>query len=153
MSLTFRTARPDDLYAAVALLQSRDLPVDGFADLLRAQPNNVRVAELGGNVVGCAALEVHGPDALLRSVAVATDLAALGVGTRVVNDLLKQARADGISAIYLLTTTAADWFPKFGFTVTDRASVPAGIASTVEFKGVCPSTATVMRVVLTPGST
>jgi len=146
MSLNFRTARPDDLYAAVALLQSRDLPVDGFADLLRAQPANVRVAELNGTVVGCAALDVHGSHALLRSVAVASDLAALGVGTRVVNDLIGQARASGLESLYLLTTTAADWFPKFGFEVTDRASVPADIASTVEFTGACPSSATVMRV-------
>ena len=148
MSLTFRTARPDDLYAAVGLLQSRDLPVDGFADLLRAQPANVRVAELNGTVVGCAALDVHGTSALLRSVAVASDLAALGVGTRVVNDLIAQARTSGLESLYLLTTTAADWFPKFGFEVTDRASVPAAISSTVEFTSACPSSATVMRVAL-----
>ena len=148
MSLTFRTAQPADLYAAVALLQSRDLPVDGFADLLRAQPNNVRVAELNGTVVGCAALDVHDKHALLRSVAVASDLAALGVGTRVVNDLIKQARASGLESLVLLTTTAANWFPKFGFVVTDRASVPSSIAGTVEFTSACPSSATVMRLAL-----
>ena len=148
MSLTFRAAQPGDLYAAVALLQARDLPVDGFADVLRAQPGNVRVAELNGTVVGCAALDVHGTHALLRSVAVASDLAALGVGTRVVNDLIKQARASGITSIHLLTTTAANWFPKFGFEVTDRASVPAAIAGTVEFTSACPSSATVMRMAL-----
>ena len=148
MSLNFRPARPDDLYAAVALLQSRDLPVDGFADLLRAQPANVHVAELNGTVVGCAALDVHGTHALLRSVAVASDLVALGVGTRVVNDLIGQARRSGLESLYLLTTTAAEWFPKFGFEVTDRASVPAALASTVEFTSACPSSATVMRVAL-----
>ena len=148
MSLTFRPARVDDLYYVVALLRSRDLPVDGFGDLLRAAPQHVRVAELNGNVVGCAALDVHGADALLRSVAVASDLAALGVGTRLVNDLIAQARASGIGSLYLLTTTAAAWFPKFGFVLTDRASVPASLASTVEFTSACPDSATVMRCTL-----
>lgn len=145
MSLTFRPARMDDLYAAVALLQSRDLPVAGFADLLRSAPRHVLVAELNGNLVGCAALDVHGEHALLRSVAVAKDLAALGVGTRLVNDVITHARASGISSLYLLTTTAAAWFPKFGFAVTDRASVPAALAATVEFTSACPASAVVMR--------
>ena len=72
MSLTIRPAQTDDLYATVSLLRSRDLPVDGFADLLRANPGHVLVAQLNGSLVGCAALDVHGEDALLRSVAVAS---------------------------------------------------------------------------------
>ncbi len=148
MSLTFRSATADDVYACVGLLQSRDLPVDGFADLLRASPGHVVVAELNGSLVGCAALDVHGEHALLRSVAVASDLAALGIGTRLVNDLITQARASGIGSLYLLTTTAAAWFPKFGFVVSDRASVPASLAGTVEFTSACPDGAMVMRCVL-----
>lgn len=148
MSLQIRSATVDDLYDVVSLLRSHELPVDGFADVLRAHPEHVLLAELNGNVVGSAALDVYGSDALLRSVAVARDLAALGVGTRLVNDLIAHARAQNIGAVYLLTTTAAAWFPKFGFVVTDRASVPASIANTVEFTGACPSSATVMRIAL-----
>lgn len=150
MSLQIRSATIADLYDVVSLLREHKLPVEGFADLLRAQPQHVMLAELNGAVVGSAALDVHGQDALLRSVAVASDLAALGVGTRLVNDLIAHARTSDISALYLLTTTAADWFPKFGFTITDRASVPTTIASTVEFTGACPSSATVMRLSLAP---
>lgn len=148
MSLQIRSATTDDLYSVVALLRSRDLPVEGFADVLRAHPEHVLLAELNGAIVGSAALDVHGNDALLRSVAVASDLAALGVGTRLVNDLIAHARANQLSAIYLLTTTAAAWFPKFGFVVIDRTAVPPTLSSTVEFTSACPSSATVMRYAL-----
>ena len=149
MSLAIRPAAVDDLHAIVSLLRSRDLPVDGFADLLRAAPERVLVAELNDVVVGSAALDVHGTHALLRSVAVARDLSALGVGTRLVNDVLAMARSVGISSLYLLTTTADAWFPKFGFTVTTRDAVPASIASTVEFTSACPSSAVVMTTRIT----
>ncbi len=149
MSLQFRTATTNDLPAAVALLRQRELPVDGFGDLLRANPAHVLIAELNGVVVGSAALDVHGPDALLRSVAVARDLATLGVGTRLVTDVLAAARQSGISAVYLLTTTAAEWFPRFGFAVIDRSEVPPALAATVEFTKACPSSATVMRATFT----
>ncbi|MBL0170073.1 MAG: GNAT family N-acetyltransferase [Gemmatimonadaceae bacterium] len=145
MSLQIRPATTDDLHAAVTLLRARDLPTDGFADLLRAHPQHVLLAELNGAVVGSAALDVHDNVALLRSVAVARDLAALGVGTRLVNDLIALARASDITTLYLLTTTAEQWFPKFGFTVIDRASVPPALAATVEFTSACPSSAVVMR--------
>jgi amino-acid N-acetyltransferase len=150
MSLRFRPARTDDIPAVVALLQARELPTDGIAALMRSHPERVRIAELSGTVVGSAALDVHEPVALLRSVAVARDLAALGVGTRLVQDLIAQARASQLTALYLLTTTAAAWFPKFGFAVTERDAVPASLAATVEFTSACPASATVMRVDLAP---
>ncbi len=148
MSLSFRSATPDDLPGVVSLLRSRSLPVDGVGDLLRAHPENVLVAELNGGIVGTAALDVHAPDALLRSVAVATDLATLGVGTRLVQESLARARADNLAAVYLLTTTAAEWFPRFGFRIVTRDTVPGTIASTIEFTSACPSSATVMHCAL-----
>lgn len=144
MSLQIRPAAVTDLHAIVSLLRARDLPVDGFADLLRAHPQHVLLAELNGAVIGSAALDVHGEHALLRSVAVARDLMALGVGTRLVTDLIALARAADLASLYLLTTTADKWFPKFGFTITDRASVPAALAETVEFTSACPASAVVM---------
>lgn len=144
MSLTFRSATTDDLHAVVTLLRARSLPTDGVGDLMRAHPEHVVLAELNGAVVGTAALDVHAPHALLRSVAVATDLATLGVGTRLVNDTIARAKAMHLESLYLLTTTAAEWFPRFGFAVTDRTTVPAALAATVEFTSACPASATVM---------
>jgi len=50
----------------------------------------------------------------------------------------------------LLTTTAADFFPKFGFEPIARADVPASVQSSIEFTSACPATATVMRKTLAP---
>ncbi len=148
MSLQFRPATADDLSSVVALLRSRELPVLGFADLLRERPQHVLVATLNDAVVGCAAIEVHEPFALLRSVAVARDLATLGVGTRLVSEMLSVARRDTIQSVYLLTTTADRWFPRFGFQLVARSDVPASISGTVEFTKACPSSATVMHLSL-----
>lgn len=148
MSLQFRSATLDDLHTIVSLLRARDLPADGFADLLRAHPEHVLVAELNGAIVGSAALDVHGSDALLRSVAVASDLVTLGVGTRLITDLLAVASAHRITDVFLLTTTAAEWFPRFGFRVTERSLVPDTLSSTVEFTKACPASAVVMHAAL-----
>jgi amino-acid N-acetyltransferase len=48
----------------------------------------------------------------------------------------------------LLTTTAAEWFPRFGFVRTTREAVPMAVTASVEFQGVCPASAVVMQKVL-----
>ena len=48
-------------------------------------------------------------------------------------------------ALYLLTTTAEQFFPKFGFERIARADVPATVQASVEFTSACPTSATVMR--------
>ena len=148
MSIRVRAATPNDVYTIVSLVRARELPSDGLADLVRAHPQHVLLAELSGIVVGVGALDVQGSSALLRSVAVASDLSTLGVGSRLVTDLLTLARANSLTAVYLLTTTAEAWFPRFGFQVVERAHVPTEIANTIEFTKACPSSATVMQCTL-----
>jgi len=149
MSLQIRPAVVEDLVATVSLLRSQNLPVDGFAELLRASPHHVLLAELNGAIVGSVALDVHGDAALLRSVAVARDLVTLGVGSRLVTDAIDLARREGVAELFLLTTTAAEWFPRFGFVSTARESVPSLLAATGEFTKACPAHATTMRCSLT----
>jgi len=50
-----------------------------------------------------------------------------------------------VPAIYLLTTTAEQYFPKFGFERIARSDVPPGVQTSIEFTAACPSSATVMR--------
>ena len=62
--------------------------------------------------------------------------------------------AVGLDALYLLTTTAQDWFPRFGFERVDRSSTPPEIAGSDEFAELCPASAVVMRLDLrSPPST
>lgn len=47
--------------------------------------------------------------------------------------------------MYLLTTTAENYFPAFGFRPVDRSAVPTELMASPEFQGACPASAIVMR--------
>jgi amino-acid N-acetyltransferase len=59
--------------------------------------------------------------------------------------VIADAEARGIPALYLLTTTAERYFPRFGFEVVERAEVPDDVRTTAEFTSACPASAVVMR--------
>lgn len=138
-----RSAVVADLGAILLLLAESDLPtggidddsIDGFA--VATSPD--------GQLVGCAASEVHGTSGLLRSVAVASDLRGFGIGRSLVDDRVAWSRARKLKSLYLLTTTAPSYFERLGFERVERASVPAPVSSSAEFTELCPSTAVVMR--------
>jgi N-acetylglutamate synthase-like GNAT family acetyltransferase len=135
-----RPAVGSDLPAIEALLTASELPLDG----VRASLPTFIVAEHGGALVGVAGLELCRENALLRSVAVADGWRAHGIGRALVNRVVAEAEARGIRALYLLTTTAEQYFPSFGFRPVARADAPDDIRATAEFQGACPASATVM---------
>jgi amino-acid N-acetyltransferase len=135
-----RPALAVDTPAIERLLESANLPLAGLADAL---PGMV-VAETGGTIVGTAALEVKGNNALLRSVAVASEWRSRGLGRALVARAIADAEARGLDALYLLTTSAERYFPSFGFRTTTRDAVPRELRATAEFSGACPDTAVVM---------
>jgi amino-acid N-acetyltransferase len=135
------TARVADAEAVLLLLQQNHLPPDG----LRSHLATTLVARQNGQVVGSAALEVYPDGALLRSVAVAPEAQGHGLGRRLTDAAIRLAQDLRVPAIYLLTTTAERYFPKFGFERIARADVPATVQSSIEFISACPSSATVMR--------
>ena len=134
-------ARDDDIESVLHLLAENHLPLDGIQDHVATMV----VARDQGRVVGSAALEVYSDGALLRSIAVRRRLHGRGIGRELTHAALRLAEDRGISAIFLLTTTAQDYFPAFGFERIARAEVPAGVQTSVEFTSACPSSAVVMR--------
>jgi amino-acid N-acetyltransferase len=94
--------------------------------------------------VGCAALELYGAAALLRSVAVSPEARGTGLGQRLVAAALDRAHRLGVTSVYLLTETAAGFFPRFGFRAVERATVPVALQASVEFRAACPASATAM---------
>jgi amino-acid N-acetyltransferase len=133
-------AREQELTAVVALLTHSRLPEAGLTEHV----DSLLVAREGDRVVGCAALEVYGEQALLRSVAVDESMRGRGLGRDLTRAALELAEGRGVLTVYLLTETAAGFFPRFGFAVVDRASVSGAVTSSAEFTTACPSTATVM---------
>jgi len=138
-----------DLQAIDALLQGSSLPVEVLRD---GFPDAYVVARRGPEVVGVAALETHDQAGLLRSVAVKASERGRGTGIALIADRLAAARAHGIASVYLLTTTAAPLFRRFGFGDADRASAPAILAASPEFAALCPASATCMRLELRPAA-
>lgn len=138
--MRIRNATNADLSAVESLLAASDLPVEGVRDNF----SNFIVAEERGAIAGAIGVEKFGSVALLRSAVVAPDNRGSGVGRRLVEQLLERAGRDGIEELYLLTTTAENYFPRFGFVRTTRSAVPDAVKASAEFHGACPDTAIVM---------
>jgi len=141
-SISIGKAKKEEAAAVMALLESCELPQDGLSDHLAT----TLVARYSGNVVGCAALELYGEDALLRSVAVEESMRGQGLGRRLTASAMNLAKQHGTAQIYLLTQTASSFFSRFGFKPTSRSNVPRSLQKSVEFTKACPVTALVMRV-------
>jgi amino-acid N-acetyltransferase len=58
---------------------------------------------------------------------------------------LRLAQLNGAVTVFLLTTTAERFFPRFGFEPIARDEVPASVLASVEFQSACPESAIVMR--------
>lgn len=93
-------------------------------------------AEAPDAVVG---LELHGADALLRSLVVSPDRRAQGLGRMLVEHVEAHAREHGVVTLYLLTTTAERFFLSNGYVSTPRESAPPSIRSSAEFASLCPA--------------
>lgn len=139
-TVTLRPARPDDEPAINALLLDADLPVAGVHESL----DHFIVGEEAGRLVGVAGLEVHGSDGILRSVAVAPAVRGQGLGARLTDRVLEEARSEGLDRVYLLTTTADEYFPRHGFRRIDRSDASEAVRASVEFTTACPASAVVM---------
>lgn len=96
-----------------------------------------------GDAIGFGGFELYGPDALLRSVVVAPEQRGMGLGADVSERLIALARDGGAQRVYLLTTSAAGFFTRLGFTELDRSDAPASILSTRQATTIC-STATML---------
>lgn len=140
MSFSIEPATPADLAAILDLLASHRLPQ---AEVER-HLDTALVVRQGGRVLGCAVLEPYDTVGLLRSVAVAQSQRGLGVGIRLTEAAVALARARGIKALYLLTETAAGFFPRFGFRPVSRDEVAPAVRQSIEFTRACPASALAM---------
>lgn len=134
-----------DLDAALALLREAELPTEGVADHFE---QGYAIIEQNDRIIALAGIERYGEDGLLRSVAVAAPYRGCGLGVSMVQDRLRWARERRIRDLYLLTTTAADFFERLGFARVERASAPVQMQQAPEFAYICGSTSTTMKLSL-----
>lgn len=108
--------------------------INGYADqgLMLPRPLNMIfeglrdfvVAEDDGEILGTAALHVVWQDlAEVRSMAIAPSAARKGVGRKLVEILLEEARVLGITEVFALTYQPG-FFVKCGFTIVSKEALP-----------------------------
>jgi len=141
-TMNIRSATASDLHAVTRLLEEAELPLDGLED---QWGSGYAVAVEGSDLVGAAGIERYGRYGLLRSVVTAAGRRGQGVGEALVRNRLAWAGTEGLEAVYLLTTTAAGYFPRLGFERANRESLPLEIRESREFSSICPSSAVAMR--------
>jgi amino-acid N-acetyltransferase len=82
------------------------------------------IYESEGEVVGCAALHIVWEDvAEILSLAVRRDKTRQGIGTKLVEACISEARALGIPQVVTLTY-AVNFFKKNGFSIVDKTKLP-----------------------------
>jgi protein-tyrosine-phosphatase/N-acetylglutamate synthase-like GNAT family acetyltransferase len=136
-----RPARQGDFEAVERLLAQCGLGIEG---LEAGFPGGYAVVESAGDLVGAAGAEVYGEDGLLRSVAVAPGRRGDGLGALLVRNRLEWAAKHGLRGVYLLTTTAAEFFEWMGFRRIERDTAPEGIRASEQFSRSCPVSAVLM---------
>jgi len=142
MTLHAEPARPHDLRGALDLLGRSELTEQ---DVAERWGHYFVVREDDGRVVGVAGLEIHGEDGLLRSVAVDPDYRGQGLAASLVEAAMQRAKRVQLRSVYLLTTSARDYFARRGFADCRREEAPAAIRESWEFRAGCPSTAAFMK--------
>jgi amino-acid N-acetyltransferase len=121
------------------LLTAAGLPTDDLGVVDRAW-----TASQGGELVAAAGVQCQGEHRLLRSMVVVPAHRGAGWGGRLLASIESALRQDGAQAVWLLTTGVADYFQRHGYVARPRNEAPAAIASTQQFRGLCPGSAVLM---------
>ncbi|MBO9681788.1 MAG: GNAT family N-acetyltransferase [Flavisolibacter sp.] len=133
-------ASQNSFSAAIALLKKNNLPTEDLDP-----GKQLFVVEEGDNVIATVAVEYNYTDALLRSLSVSPEKRNSGIGAELVQFIEDYVQKQGVQTVYLLTTTAADFFSKRGYTIIDRNNVPDFIKNTSEYSVICSSSSTIMK--------
>jgi amino-acid N-acetyltransferase len=133
-------ASQNSFSAAIDLLKKNNLPTEDLSP-----GTQLFVIEEGDEVVATVAVEYDYNDALLRSLSVSEEKRTSGIGKKLVAFVEDYVKKQGVQNIYLLTTTAEDFFLKRGYKTIGRNAVPDFIKNTSEYSVVCASSSTLMK--------
>ncbi len=115
-----RTARIDDVGGILELITPMETAgalVKRSRELLEQEIGRFSVIERDGAVIACAALYPFAKDGLaeLACVAVHPDYRGAGRGDVLLDHIEAQARTQGITELFVLSTRTAHWFRERGF--------------------------------------
>lgn len=144
---SIRTPRPDDLAALKDFLATSGLPSE---DLTAQHLEHFIILAQPERIAGSIGIEKLGTDALLRSLAVDTMMRGEGFGKRLLQEIESHALRNGVRNLYLLTTTADNFFEHHGYQRLDRLAAPESIRNTTQFARLCPVSARCLYKSLSP---
>ena len=125
----------------IELLAAEKLPIADLPETL----DNFIVAIANAEVIGVAGVEIYGNYGLLRSVAIRHDFRSQGIAAKLLRRVESLGSLKGLTEIYLLTETAAEYFERKAYQRVTRDEVPAAVQDSSEFSHVCPQSAIVMK--------
>lgn len=140
-TITLQQAADGTLSYVETLLAKNGLPSQD----VRSNPDCFYVGYDGTEPIGIGGIEIYESYGLLRSIVIEQAARGNGWGTALCEALEADASANGVETLYLLTTTAADFFGNRGYVKTERPDAPVTIQQTNEFDNLCPTTATCMK--------
>lgn len=144
--MKIRAARPEDLDAINVLLTENALPASDISHELLC--DFAVMEDDGGFVVGSVGLERYDSAALLRSLAVAQTARNAGLGSGLLDHAEGLALDRGISVLWLLTTTASDFFRRKDYVGVARSTAPTKLQATTQFAQLCLASAICMRKII-----
>lgn len=133
--------QPGDGDRIAALLRACGLPGLDSADHAVALAVARRV---DGTPIGCAVCERHGDAAVLGCVAVCPVARTRGVGTSMMDSILRQLIAAGVQSVALLAIGGQGFFSRFGFRKVAPEELPSVLLDTRRFDGADPLLASPM---------
>lgn len=121
-------------------LSASGLPTEDLEDAGRSF---FRAVSSDGGTVGFTGIEACGDAVLLRSMVILPAHRGKALGKSLTRETLKVVNVS--SAVFLATTSAAPFFESLGFAVIERADVPPAVLATRQLSGICPASATIMK--------
>jgi N-acetylglutamate synthase-like GNAT family acetyltransferase len=116
------------IYTLIAHFVGLGLLLPRTEEEIRRNISHFLVHKVKGRVVSCVALESYGPDlAEIRSLAVDPKIHGQGMGARLLEFALAEARRREIARVFAVTH-APDFFLRRGFAVVSRQSLTEKIA-------------------------
>ncbi len=126
-TITCRKAVLNDVEALYDLIQGyaeKGIMLPRSREALTKHIESFIVAEDEGRLIGCGSLFRLGPDLVeIRSLGMAEGYKGAGLGTRLVDALLDEARRMGVPKVMALTYAEA-FFRKNGFEVVEKEIFP-----------------------------
>ena len=107
MNIALKKTSPENFSKVLVLLSLANLPTIDIGE-------NVELfsLEMDSEIIGTAGLEIFGRIGLLRSLSVLESQKRKGYGFLIVQKLESYVKAKNIKELYLLTSTAKDFFEK-----------------------------------------